>query len=63
MSELQAEQGAQTLSVSRTDAKSHRYRDVLIALIAFAVLALLPMLTGSNSAALVPWPRTSNTRQ
>jgi branched-chain amino acid transport system permease protein len=48
MSELQAEQGAQTLSVSRTDAKSHRYRDVLIALIAFAVLALLPMLTGSK---------------
>jgi branched-chain amino acid transport system permease protein len=48
MSEAQAEQGAQTLSVSRTDAKSHRYRDVLIALIAFAVLALLPMLTGSK---------------
>jgi branched-chain amino acid transport system permease protein len=48
MSELQAEQGAETLSVTRAPAKPHRYRDVLIALIAFAVLALLPMVTGSK---------------
>src|SRR5689334_4433699 len=41
-----AEQGA--LSVSRADAKSTRYRDALIALIAFVVLALLPMLTSSK---------------
>ncbi|MGE0287990.1 MAG: branched-chain amino acid ABC transporter permease [Bradyrhizobium sp.] len=46
MSELQAEQAA--LVVSRTEAKSTRYRDVLIALIAFAVLALLPALTSSK---------------
>ena len=48
MSELQAERGAQTLSVSRSEAKSQRYRDVLIALIVFVVLALLPMLTSSK---------------
>ena len=48
MSELQAGQGAETLSVSRAEAKSQRYRDVLIALVAFVVLALLPMLTGSK---------------
>jgi branched-chain amino acid transport system permease protein len=48
MSELQAEQGVQTPIVSRAETKSARYRDVLIALIAFAVLALLPMLTGSK---------------
>ena len=48
MSELQAEQGVQTPMVSRTETKSARYRDVLIALIAFAVLALLPMLTSSK---------------
>jgi branched-chain amino acid transport system permease protein len=46
MSELQAEQAA--LVVSRTEGKSTRYRDVLIALIAFAVLALLPALTSSK---------------
>jgi branched-chain amino acid transport system permease protein len=48
MSGLQAEQGAQTLKVSRTETKSQRYRDMLIALIVFVVLALLPMLTGSK---------------
>ena len=48
MSELQAEQGVQTPIVSRAETKSARYRDVLIALIAFAVLASLPMLTGSK---------------
>ncbi len=45
MSELQAGQGA-ALNIS--DAKSTRYRDVIIALIAFVVLALLPMLTSSK---------------
>ncbi|TKW78471.1 MAG: branched-chain amino acid ABC transporter permease [Bradyrhizobium icense] len=34
--------------ISREDAKSTRYRDVTIALIAFVVLALLPMLTSSK---------------
>jgi branched-chain amino acid transport system permease protein len=46
MSELQAGQGATTLNIP--DAKSTRYRDVIIALIAFVVLALLPMLTSSK---------------
>jgi branched-chain amino acid transport system permease protein len=45
MSELQAEQA---LSVARTDAKSTRYRDALIALAAFIILALLPALTSSK---------------
>lgn len=46
MSELQAEQAV--LVVSRTESKSTRYRDVLIAVVAFAVLALLPALTSSK---------------
>jgi branched-chain amino acid transport system permease protein len=46
MSELQAGQGATALNIP--DAKSTRYRDVIIALIAFVVLALLPMLTSSK---------------
>lgn len=46
MSELQAGQAA--LDVSRADAKSTRYRDVLIALAAFVILALLPAFTGSK---------------
>jgi branched-chain amino acid transport system permease protein len=46
MSELQAGQGV--LSVARADSKSARYRDVLIALVAFIVLALLPALTSSK---------------
>jgi branched-chain amino acid transport system permease protein len=45
MSELQAEQA---LNVARADAKSTRYRDALIALAAFIILALLPMFTGSK---------------
>jgi branched-chain amino acid transport system permease protein len=45
MSELQAGQGA---ALNIPDAKSTRYRDVIIALIAFAVLALLPMFTSSK---------------
>ena len=49
MTELQAGQGAQSLEVPRIDAKPQRYRDVLIALVAFAVLALLPMIFGSKS--------------
>jgi branched-chain amino acid transport system permease protein len=45
MSELQADQA---LNVVRTDAKSTRYRDALIALAAFIILALLPALTSSK---------------
>jgi branched-chain amino acid transport system permease protein len=47
MSGLQAEQGA-GLNVPRAEAGFARYRDVLIALIAFVVLALLPALTSSK---------------
>jgi len=48
MTELQAEQAA---VVPRIESQSQRarYRDVLIALAAFAVLAILPMLTGSKA--------------
>jgi branched-chain amino acid transport system permease protein len=46
MSELQAGQGTAVLNAP--EAKSTRYRDVIIALIAFVVLALLPMLTSSK---------------
>ena len=46
MSELRAEQGA--LNVAGAEAKSTRYRDVLIALAAFVMLALLPVLTSSK---------------
>jgi branched-chain amino acid transport system permease protein len=46
MSELQAGQGA--LNVSSADTKSTRYRDALIALAAFIILALLPALTSSK---------------
>jgi branched-chain amino acid transport system permease protein len=45
MSELQAEEA---LNIARTDAKSTRYRDALIALAAFIILALLPALTSSK---------------
>lgn len=47
MSELQAGQGA-ALDTSRAEGKSTRYRDVLIALAAFVILALLPAFTGSK---------------
>ncbi len=53
MTELQAGQGAQTLVPPRIDARPQRYRDVLIALIAFALLALLPMLFGMQIVMLV----------
>jgi branched-chain amino acid transport system permease protein len=46
MSELQAGQSTAVLNIP--EAKSTRYRDVIIALIAFVVLALLPMLTSSK---------------
>ena len=46
MSEVRAEQGA--LNVAGAEAKSTRYRDVLIALAAFVILALLPALTSSK---------------
>ena len=48
MSELQAGQGVKALGVSPADARSLRYRDALIALAAFVVLALLPMFTSSK---------------
>ena len=48
MTELQAGEGAQPLKVPRIDARPQRYRDVLIALIAFALLALLPMVFSSK---------------
>ena len=47
MSEVRAGQGA-ALDIARTETKSARYRDVLIALVAFIVLALLPALTSSK---------------
>jgi len=47
MSEVRAEQGT-ALDVSRTAARSTRYRDALIALAAFIILALLPALTSSK---------------
>jgi branched-chain amino acid transport system permease protein len=46
MSELQA--GRSTAALNIPEAKSTRYRDVIIALIAFVVLALLPTLTSSK---------------
>jgi branched-chain amino acid transport system permease protein len=46
MSQVRAEQGVS--DVARTEAKSTRYRDVLIALVAFVLLALLPALTSSK---------------
>ncbi|MGN8543740.1 branched-chain amino acid ABC transporter permease [Bradyrhizobium sp. 13971] len=48
MTELQAGQGTQPLDVARIDARPQRYRDVLIALVAFVLLALLPVLFGSK---------------
>ncbi|MEY9576884.1 ABC-type branched-subunit amino acid transport system permease subunit [Bradyrhizobium diazoefficiens] len=48
MTELEAGR-AQTLAPVRSGAALHRYRDVLIALIAFAVLASLPLFTGSKA--------------
>ena len=48
MTELQAEQAAVVPRIESQSQRS-RYRDVLIALAAFAVLAILPMLTGSKA--------------
>lgn len=48
MTELEAGR-AQTLAPVRNGTALHRYRDVLIALIAFAVLASLPLFTGSKA--------------
>ncbi|MBR0773342.1 branched-chain amino acid ABC transporter permease [Bradyrhizobium diazoefficiens] len=48
MTELEAG-GAERLAPVRNGTALHRYRDVLIALIAFAVLASLPLLTGSKA--------------
>src|SRR6476620_10288292 len=48
MTELQAEQAAAVPRLAPGSQRS-RYFDVLIALAAFAVLAILPMLTGSKA--------------
>ena len=48
MTELEAGRAARLAPV-RSGAGLHRYRDVLIALIAFAVLASLPLLSGSKA--------------
>ena len=48
MTELEAG-GARALAPVRSGAVLQRYRDVLIALIAFAVLASLPLLSGSKA--------------
>lgn len=48
MTELEAGR-AETLAPVRSGAGLHRYRDVLIALVAFAVLASLPLLSGSKA--------------
>ncbi|WGR93155.1 hypothetical protein MTX20_36095 [Bradyrhizobium sp. ISRA435] len=48
MTELQASEGARVVKVPRIDARPQRFRDILIALAAFVVLALLPMLFGSK---------------
>jgi branched-chain amino acid transport system permease protein len=51
MTELQAERAAESLGVPRVEARSKRlrYRDVLIAVAAFAVLATLPFLFSSKA--------------
>jgi branched-chain amino acid transport system permease protein len=51
MSELQAERAREPLSIPRIEAKSRRlrYRDPLIAVAAFAVLAALPFLFSSKA--------------
>ncbi|MCA1455311.1 branched-chain amino acid ABC transporter permease [Bradyrhizobium sp. BRP22] len=51
MTELQAERTPETLSAPRIETRSFRsrYLDVLIALVAFAVLAALPLFFGSKA--------------
>jgi branched-chain amino acid transport system permease protein len=51
MTELQAERTSETLSAPRIETRSFRsrYLDVLIALVAFAVLAALPLFFGSKA--------------
>ena len=49
MTELEAGR-AETLAPVRSGVALQRYRDVLIALIAFAVLASLPLFTGSSTS-------------
>jgi branched-chain amino acid transport system permease protein len=48
MTELQAEQGAPALDVAHAQPKTRRNRDLLIALAAFIVLALLPAVFSSK---------------
>ena len=51
MTELQAGRGRQGLNVSGAYAQSlrTRYRDLLVALVAFAILAMLPLFLGSKA--------------
>jgi branched-chain amino acid transport system permease protein len=49
MTELQAEGAGEPLAVSRIETRTPRYRDLLIALVAFAVLAALPFLFASKA--------------
>jgi branched-chain amino acid transport system permease protein len=49
MSEVRAEQGVAAIGASAAAARAQRYRDVLIALAAFIVLAMLPMFFGSKA--------------
>ncbi|MCP4617336.1 MAG: branched-chain amino acid ABC transporter permease [Bradyrhizobium sp.] len=49
MSEVQAGQGVQAIGASRAGARAQRYRDALIALAAFIVLAMLPLFFGSKA--------------
>ncbi|MGL6059870.1 MAG: branched-chain amino acid ABC transporter permease [Bradyrhizobium sp.] len=49
MSEVRAEQGAPAIGAVGAAARAQRYRDVLIALAAFIVLAMLPMFFGSKA--------------
>jgi len=51
MTELQAERSGEAVSTPRIEARAQRsrYRDVLIALVAFIVLASLPLFFGSKA--------------
>src|SRR5882672_2183409 len=51
MTELQAERSGEAVSIPRIEARAQRsrYRDVLIALVAFIVLASLPLFFGSKA--------------
>ena len=52
MTELQAEQAAERCRALRGRSQRSRYRDVLIALAAFAVLAILPLFTAARRCSI-----------